>query len=156
MHAPVSPSAALPPKVSQLGDARRGKFADNLTGFGRALRRAGIPVDASRMALAQQAALLVGVARADLGAALEAVLSLLPLDSYVEHSAHVMQVVGDAKAVPEAVAGFTAMIGARGKVGSIERFAFYQRAKQCFAIVQTGEGRLYGNIILTKGVIPAA
>lgn len=89
-------------------------------------------------------------------AALEAVLSLLPLDSYVEHSAHVMQVVGDAKAVPEAVAGFTAMIGTRGKVGSIERFAFYQRAKQCFAIVQTGEGRLYGNIILTKGVIPAA
>jgi L-fucose mutarotase len=89
-------------------------------------------------------------------AALEAVLSLLPLDSYVDHSAHVMQVVGNAKAVPEAVAEFTAIIGARGKVGSLERFAFYERAKQCFAIVQTGEGRLYGNIILTKGVIPPA
>lgn len=87
-------------------------------------------------------------------AALEAVLSLLPLDSYVEHSANVMQVVGDAQAVPPAVADFTAMIGARGSVGSIERFAFYERAKHCFAIVQTGEGRLYGNIILTKGVIP--
>lgn len=74
MHAPDSPAAGMPPRVRQLGDARRGKFADNLTGFGRALRRAGIPVDASRMALAQQAALLVGVARADLGAALEAVL----------------------------------------------------------------------------------
>ena len=60
--------------ISQLGDARRGKFADNLTGFGRALRRAGVPVDASRMALAQQAALLVGMERADLSAALEAVL----------------------------------------------------------------------------------
>jgi L-fucose mutarotase len=89
-------------------------------------------------------------------AALEAVLSLLPLDSYVEHSANVMQVVGDAKAVPPAVAEFTAMIGSRARVGSVERFAFYERAKQCFAIVQTGEGRLYGNIILTKGVIPAA
>ncbi|MGO4907402.1 RbsD/FucU family protein [Pseudorhodobacter sp. W20_MBD10_FR17] len=88
--------------------------------------------------------------------ALDAVLSLLPLDSYVEHSAHVMQVVGDAKAVPEAVAEFTAIIGARGRVGSVERFAFYERAKRCFAIVQTGEGRLYGNIILTKGVIPPA
>ncbi|WP_323007223.1 RbsD/FucU family protein [Pseudorhodobacter sp.] len=85
---------------------------------------------------------------------LAAVLSLLPLDSYVEHPANVMQVVGDAAAVPQAVAEFTALIGARGNVGSVERFAFYERARQCFAIVQTGEGRLYGNIILTKGVIP--
>lgn len=60
--------------ISQLGDARRGKFADNLTGFCRALRRAGLPVDAARMALAQEAAMLVGLARADLCAALEAVL----------------------------------------------------------------------------------
>ena len=88
-------------------------------------------------------------------AALEAILSLLPLDSFVEHSANVMQVVGDPTAVPEAVAAFTALIGARGKVGSVERFAFYERARKCFAIVQTGEGRLYGNIILTKGVIGA-
>lgn len=87
--------------------------------------------------------------------ALDAVLSLLPLDTFVEHSAHVMQVVGDAQAVPEAVADFAALIGARGKVGSVERFTFYERARRCFAIVQTGEGRLYGNIILTKGVIPA-
>jgi uncharacterized protein with von Willebrand factor type A (vWA) domain len=59
----------------QLGDARSGKLADNLTGFGRALRRAGVPVDSARMALAQQAAMLVGMdRRADVGAALEAVL----------------------------------------------------------------------------------
>lgn len=89
-------------------------------------------------------------------AALDAVLSLLPLDSFVEYSAHVMQVVGDAKAVPEAVADFTALVGTRGKVGSIERFAFYERARRCFVIVQTGEGRLYGNIILTKGVIASS
>lgn len=88
-------------------------------------------------------------------ATLEAVLTLLPLDSFVEHAANVMQVVGDSHAVPPAVAEFTRIIGAGAKVGSIERFAFYERAKKCFAIVQTGEGRLYGNIILTKGVIPA-
>jgi hypothetical protein len=64
----------MPQGVSQLGDARRGKFADNLSGFGRALRRAGVPVDAARMALAQEAAMLVGLARADLCAALETVL----------------------------------------------------------------------------------
>lgn len=57
-----------------LGDARTGKLADNITGFGRALRRAGVPVDSARIALAQEAARLVGVAsRHDLCAALEAV-----------------------------------------------------------------------------------
>ena len=59
---------------SQLGDARTGKLADNLSGFGRTLRRAGVPVDAARMALAQQAVMLVGLAREDFSAALEAVL----------------------------------------------------------------------------------
>jgi uncharacterized protein with von Willebrand factor type A (vWA) domain len=59
----------------QLGDARRGKLAGNITGFGRTLRRAGVRTDSARIALAQQAAQLVGVAdKADLGAALEAVL----------------------------------------------------------------------------------
>lgn len=58
-----------------LGDARAGKFADNLTAFGRALRRAGVPVDSSRIALAHQAVQLVGVERKlDLGAALETVM----------------------------------------------------------------------------------
>lgn len=58
-----------------LGDARRGKLGDNITGFGRALRRAGLPVDASRIALAQEAAQVVGVvSRGDFAAALEAVL----------------------------------------------------------------------------------
>ncbi len=59
----------------QLGDARTGKLADNIAGFGRALRRAGVPVDPLRIALGQQAALLVGVdAKDDLSAALEAVM----------------------------------------------------------------------------------
>lgn len=58
----------------QLGDARSGKLSDNLTAFGRALRRAGLPVDAARIALAQEALLLTGVAsKADVSAALEAV-----------------------------------------------------------------------------------
>ena len=59
----------------QLGDARTGKLADNITGFGRALRRAGVPVDGARIALAQQAMQLVGVAaKADIGAAMESVM----------------------------------------------------------------------------------
>jgi uncharacterized protein with von Willebrand factor type A (vWA) domain len=58
-----------------LGDSRTGKLADNLTAFGRALRRAGVPLDSSRIALAHDAAALVGVrSKPDLSAALEAAL----------------------------------------------------------------------------------
>ncbi len=58
-----------------LSDARAGKMASNITGFGRALRRAGVRMDSARIACAQQAALLVGLERRDdLSAALEAVM----------------------------------------------------------------------------------
>ncbi|HEU0230627.1 MAG TPA: VWA domain-containing protein [Burkholderiaceae bacterium] len=68
-------SAPRPHWVSQLGDARRGKLSGNLSAFGRALRRAGVPVDASRIALAQEALQCVGVAhKQDVSAALETVL----------------------------------------------------------------------------------
>ena len=59
----------------QLGDSRTGKLADNITGFGRALRRAGVRLDSARVALAQEAAMLVGVgSKPDLSAAMEAVM----------------------------------------------------------------------------------
>src|SRR6218665_913277 len=73
-HTPTTPRARPIPASSQWGDARSGKLADNLSGFGRALRRAGVRVDAARMALAQQAVLLAGLQRQDFSAALEAVL----------------------------------------------------------------------------------
>ncbi len=58
-----------------LGDARVGKLADNITGFGRALRRAGVKIDSNRIALAQTAASRVGIAeKEDLSAAFEAVM----------------------------------------------------------------------------------
>ena len=58
-----------------LGDARSGKLADNIAGFGRSLRRAGVRVDASRIALAVQATQWVGLAdRQDVSAAMEAVI----------------------------------------------------------------------------------
>ncbi|MCG3268046.1 RbsD/FucU family protein [Yoonia sp. I 8.24] len=83
---------------------------------------------------------------------LAAVVQLLPLDTYVPTPANTMQVVGDPDAVPEIVTAFQALIPDH-TIGSIERFAFYERAAKAFAVVQTGETRLYGNIILTKGVI---
>jgi len=58
-----------------LGDARSGKLADNIAGFGRALRRAGVKVDSQRIALAKEAALAVGISeKEDLSAAFEAVM----------------------------------------------------------------------------------
>ena len=88
--------------------------------------------------------------------ALQAVLSVLPLDTYVQHPVHTMQVVGDADAVPEIVAEFRCLVAAadaNAACGALERFAFYDRVKGTFAVVATGERRLYGNILLTKGVI---
>jgi uncharacterized protein with von Willebrand factor type A (vWA) domain len=68
----------------QLGDARVGKFSDNLTAFGRALRRAGVQVDSSRMALAAQATLAVGLGtREDVSAACEAVMVSREQDRFV-------------------------------------------------------------------------
>ncbi|VWX55692.1 conserved hypothetical protein [Burkholderiales bacterium 8X] len=62
-------------RKAQLGDARSGKLADNMTAFGRALRRAGVQTDSMRIALASEAATLVGVeSRPDLAAAMEAVM----------------------------------------------------------------------------------
>lgn len=88
---------------------------------------------------------------------LEAVLTLMPLDTFVEDPALVMQVVGDPTAVPEVVGAFQEIIDHTAdrpaKIQSLERFAFYERASTAFAVIQTGETRLYGNIILKKGVI---
>jgi L-fucose mutarotase len=81
----------------------------------------------------------------------------MPLDSFVPDPALTMQVVGDAEAIPEAVTDFQRIIDqvadTPAPIQSLERFAFYERAADAFTIVQTGERRLYGNIILKKGVI---
>lgn len=88
---------------------------------------------------------------------LEAVLRVLPLDSFVPDPALVMEVVDDPDAVPPVVANFQQIVTQTADnpatLGKLERFAFYDRARTAFAIVQTGETRLYGNIILKKGVI---
>lgn len=86
---------------------------------------------------------------------LDAVLSVFPLDDFVPHAALTMQVVGDPDAVPPAVQDFDAVLRRHGGAPSagLERFAFYQRAAAAFAIVATGELRVYGNILLKKGVV---
>lgn len=93
----------------------------------------------------------------DCSAMLRAVLSVMPLDSFVPDPALCMQVVGDPNALPDAVVDFQSILNTTAdtpcEIVSLERFAFYDRAAKAFAVVQTGERRLYGNIILKKGVI---
>ncbi len=88
---------------------------------------------------------------------LRAVLSIMPLDNFVPDPAICMQVVGDPEAIPEAVSDFQGIVNSvadnPANIVSLERFDFYDRAKTAFAVIQTGERRLYGNIILKKGVI---
>jgi L-fucose mutarotase len=86
-----------------------------------------------------------------------AILSVLPLDSFVEQPALRMEVVGKPQEVPEVQRQLQAEIdkaeGRSWPMGSLERFAFYERAKQAFAVVATGESRPYGCFLLKKGVI---
>ena len=90
-------------------------------------------------------------------AALDAILQLIPLDSFVDDPALRIEVVGKPDEIPAVQKEFQAVIDKReGKsspMGKLERFAFYERAKKAFAIVATGELRTYGCVIIKKGVI---
>uniref|UniRef100_UPI0037E8A3C9 fucose mutarotase n=1 Tax=Semicossyphus pulcher TaxID=241346 RepID=UPI0037E8A3C9 len=91
---------------------------------------------------------------------LEAILKLLPLDTYKSSQATVMDLVDSDKqrglAVPLwlTYGQLIAMSGSPANIETMERFAFYERAKKAFAVVATGTTALYGNLILKKGVIP--
>jgi L-fucose mutarotase len=90
--------------------------------------------------------------------AAKAVLSLYPLDSFVDDAAARMEIVGKPDEIPEVQKEVQAVIdAAEGRswpMISIERYAFYERAKKAYAVIQTGERRFYGCFALRKGVIP--
>ena len=90
--------------------------------------------------------------------AARAILSVMPLDSFVEHPAARMEVVGNPKDIQPVQKEVQAEIDkAEGKpwpMGSIERMAFYEHAKKAYCVITTAETRFYGCFIFTKGVIP--
>ena len=104
--------------------------------------------------MAERTVRLDGISATD---TLTALLKLFPLDSFVPDRAITMQVVGDPEAVPDIQTEFQSILDREADnpapIQTLERFAFYDRARTAFVIVQTGETRLYGNIILCKGVI---
>ncbi len=86
--------------------------------------------------------------------AAEAVLSVFPLDNYTDAPTLIMDMTdGDkAKGMPEPTIWpeYEALCGS---VKKLERYEFYERAKKAYAVIQTGEERQYGNLILVKGVV---
>ena len=94
----------------------------------------------------------------DLPRAVRAVVSVLPLDTFVDQPAMRMEVVDAPGEVPAVQSQVQAELDrAESKavaVGSIERMAFYERAKAAYCVIATGERRFYGCFILKKGVLP--
>ena len=86
----------------------------------------------------------------------QAVLSVMPIDEFVNDAAARMEVVDDPKAILPVMAEVQDKVSAVNGPNlmlSIERFAFYDRAKKAYAVVQTGERRFYGCFAFRKGVI---
>jgi len=90
----------------------------------------------------------------------QAVLSVMPLDPFIDDAAVRMEVVGDANDLqPVQQEVQTQIDTAEGKswpLGSLERFAFYERAKNAYCVIATTERRFYGCFIFAKGVIAPA
>jgi L-fucose mutarotase len=100
---------------------------------------------------------LVRLDGCDLPGVARAVLSLLPLDTFVAQPLAAMQVVDNPSEVPEVQQEVFAIAreleGREINVERVERFAFYARASKAFAVVATSEARAYGCVIMIKGVI---
>ncbi len=86
---------------------------------------------------------------------LDAILKLMPLDTYVETPAMLMATTqGDP--TPVIWAEYQEIINKNNgetKMGQYERFEFYEKAREAYAVIATSESALYANIILQKGVI---
>ncbi|MDY4395424.1 MAG: RbsD/FucU domain-containing protein [Oscillospiraceae bacterium] len=88
---------------------------------------------------------------------LDAILQIIPLDQYVDQPAALMKVVPGDPVVPVIWDEYRALLKKHGedpdKVEMMERFAFYDRAKNAYAVIATGETAIYANVLLKKGVV---
>lgn len=88
----------------------------------------------------------------------KAVLSVLPLDTFVNDAAARMEIVGKPNEIPPVQKEVQKEIDAAESkpwpMISIERYAFYERSKKAYCVIQTGERRFYGCFAFRKGVVP--
>ncbi|MBB5541327.1 ribose ABC transporter [Paraburkholderia fungorum] len=91
--------------------------------------------------------------------AIRAILSVMPLDTFIDRPASRMEVVGEPDTMPavqrEAQIEINAAEGREVPFASVERFAFYKRARKAYCVIATGEERGYGCFVFTKGVLLA-
>ncbi|WP_103256744.1 RbsD/FucU family protein [Tabrizicola aquatica] len=127
-------------------------------GHGDVLIIADTNFPADQVARATVAGKLLTMENLTAAEAVGAILSVLPLDTFVEDFAGRMEVVGAPDEIPPVQQEVQAQVdraeGRPRKMVSIERFAFYDLARQSYAVIQTGERRFYGCFMLRKGVIP--
>ena len=111
--------------------------------------------------MASEGAILIRADGHGVPAILDAILQVMPLDAYVETPAMTMEIMPDdikkgvTAPIIDEYKAIAAKYDERGAdaFGSYERFQFYEEAKKCYCIVQTGETAIYANIILQKGVV---
>ncbi|SFH70637.1 RbsD/FucU family protein [Bradyrhizobium sp. Gha] len=89
--------------------------------------------------------------------AIEAILSVMPLDTFVEDAAIRMEIVGQPQEVPpvqrEVQSAIDRAEGRSWPLVGVERHAFYEKAKAAYCVIATGERRFYGCFLFSKGVI---
>lgn len=100
---------------------------------------------------------LIDMAGCDIPTAARAILSLMPLDTFVPAPVARMQVVGNPEGVVPIFARMQAVVDQAESgavtIEALERFAFYAAAKRAFAIIRTADSGPYGCFILKKGVV---
>lgn len=87
---------------------------------------------------------------------LDAMLRFFPLDTYVEEPVTLMSVVPGDEVKPTIWDDYRAIVKKHqsdARIGFVERFAFYDLARDAYAVVATGETALYANVLLKKGVV---
>ena len=84
---------------------------------------------------------------------LSAILKLMPLDTYIEKPVTLMEIVeGDSE--PKIWQEYSSILSNQNaKIGYMERFKYYENAKNAYVIIQTGETAQYANVVLTKGIV---
>lgn len=116
---------------------------------------ANFPADSTARGTVHGRAIVL--AGADAPAAVKAILSLVPLDEFVEAPVRVMTAPDSATTLPAVQEEVQRIVdsaaGRRCPFGPLERFAFYDAARASYAVVLTSERRLYGNFLVRKGVV---
>jgi L-fucose mutarotase len=100
----------------------------------------------------------ISIAGASMPEVVAAIVSVLPLDEFVDAPVRRMAIDVTPDELPEVQQEVQAVIdevsGRHWPMGALERFAFYEAARESYAVVLTGERRFYGNVLIKKGAMP--